>query len=278
MITKFNLTLFLIFIGFCVNAQQATPQVDGPKGLSVIPATVSFNLAQGQTGTAKVQIVNNLPTKKSFNIYIVDWMRDTTGAHIMAEAGTLPRSCAKWVTLDKKLVENLEPGQVQDLTVKLNVPDSVDAVKEMKWCLVVIESVKEKILAKDTKTITAGVQQEFRMGVHIYQTPPSVTEKGVKMLSFTKVPNEKTKYRITCKNTGNTQLDVKSYLELTNLKDPKNKIKVGPKKFPLFPDQKRIVDFSLPDTIKAGKYLIIAAVDGGGDLPLEASQATIELK
>ena len=235
-------------------------------------------MAQGQTGTAKVQIVNNLPTKKSFNIYIVDWMRDTTGAHIMAEAGTLPRSCAKWVTLDKKLVENLEPGQVQDLTVKLNVPDSVDAVKEMKWCLVVIESVKEKILAKDTKTITAGVQQEFRMGVHIYQTPPSVTEKGVKMLSFTKVPNEKTKYRITCKNTGNTQLDVKSYLELTNLKDPKNKIKVGPKKFPLFPDQKRIVDFSLPDTIKAGKYLIIAAVDGGGDLPLEASQATIELK
>ena len=119
MITKFNLTLFLIFIGFCVNAQQATPQVDGPKGLSVIPATVSFNLAQGQTGTAKVQIVNNLPTKKSFNIYIVDWMRDTTGAHIMAEAGTLPRSCAKWVTLDKKLVSYNLNGRLHLLSNKM---------------------------------------------------------------------------------------------------------------------------------------------------------------
>jgi hypothetical protein len=267
---------FLITAIVCrAQSADSANNTEIPTGLAVFPAIVYFHLNAGQAKVEKVTVVNNLQTTKSFRVYLDDFKRDSTGKHLIDTPGSFANiSCAKWLTVEPKTL-TLQKGQQAQISLTLHLPDSAGVDSAMKWCLLVVESVEEQLLSKKT---TAGVHQEVRMGVHVYQTPPDVNEKGVKMLSFTKVPDQKGLYKITCKNTGKVQLDnVKVFMELTKF-GSKKRIKVGPKTFPLFPDQYRIAKLTLPDTLSRGKYSVIGAVDGGSDVPLEAMQAIIEIK
>ena len=116
-----------------------------------------------------------------------------------------------------------------------------------------------------------------RVGVHIVQTPPNLTEKDLKMLSFSKIADSVNKFRITCKNTGKVQFDCKSYVELSFVATGE-KTTINKNTFPLFPNQTRYADFVLPDTLAKGKYTVVGVLDGGDDLPLQASELTIEIK
>jgi hypothetical protein len=243
-------------------------------GIAIDRATVDFNLNSGQTGTTKITVTNTTKSKVQMNVYLNDWLRDTVGAHTYLNPGTISHSCSKWISLDKTFLE-INPGQSMDVNIKMQVPDSLSATKEMKWSMLFIETVHEKP-APGTKGITTGVTIDMRYGIHIYQTPPNLSNKDLKMLSFGALPNSKNKYRMVCQNTGEMQLECQSYLELLSMSDGK-KTKVATRNFPLFPEQKRYVDFTLPDTLPKGKYTVTAVLDGGSDIPLEAAQVTIEI-
>lgn len=251
------------------------------KSIAVIPATVSFNLEAGQTGTQKIKVTNNLSEKKTFRLSLMDWDRDTTGGHVKMKAGTYSHSCANWVTLNKTGF-SLEPGQTEEVSIQLHIPDSANAVAEMKWTMLNCTTVEEKAFGPMAPNkMRAGLQQQMEFGIHIYQTPPNITNRSVKLISFSKIPEKPGHYKVVCQNTGATQLEAKCYIELSALaakSGDDKKIKVGPKKFPLFPGQRRVVDLELPEGLAKGKYTAIAAVDGGSDVPLEAAQGVIEVK
>jgi len=263
--------LFLIFATSYGYAQNG--------GIAVNPATVDFTLGAGQTAVAKLQISNTLSERKSFKIYFEDFYRDSLGRHIYQKAGTFAHSCANWITLDKPFVD-LQPNETATINIKMTVPDSPGATAEMKWTMMFLETISEMVapVPGDVKK-AAAISDQMRMGVHIYQTPPLMT-KEIKMLAFKSVPGEKGHYTIGCQNTGGTQMRVSAYLELSPLDGGENakKIKVGPKRFPIFPDQKRYVELILPNDVPKGKYTIVAALDAGSDVPLAASQAVIEVK
>lgn len=263
----------ILFLVFAANLSYAQG------GLSVNPATVEFTLGAGQTAIAKLQVSNTLKERKSFKIYIQDFYRDSLGRHVYQPAGTFIHSCANWVTLDKPFVD-LQPNESVTINIRMTVPDSPGAASEMKWCMLFLETVNEMVapIASDVKR-AAAISDQMRMGVHIYQTPP-LMNKEIKMLAFKSVPNEKGHYIIGCQNTGGTQMRVSAYLELSPLDggEDAKKIKVGPKRFPIFPDQKRYVELELPKDLAKGKYTIVAALDAGSDVPLAASQAVIEVK
>jgi len=254
-------------------------KVQIPAGLQVAPATVDFATGQGQTSVQKITVTNNLTYPVDLKCYFSDWLRDSVGGHVYMDAGAYRYSCARWMTIDKPLM-HLEPGKSEIVTVKVQMPDSADAVKNMTWTMLFIQTVKEQAFGPlASRQMRAGMNNQYRMGVHIYQTPPNVTRKAIKMLSFGK--GEKAgQYRFVCQNTGAKQLEVKGYLEISPVtaNSQEQKIKVGPKNFPLFPDQKRLVQMAIPETLAKGKYVITAAVDAGNDVPLEAAQGTIEIK
>ncbi len=261
-------TLFSFFLIINVNAQMP--------GLSVKPVRLFYTLLGGQSSSQTVYVLNNTDKPQQFRLYTEDWSRDSLGGHIYMPAGMCPQSCARWVSLNKEFLE-LKPGESTDLLVKLRVPDSTESVSEMKWTMLFIENTAEKIVPSKANGFATTINNIARVGVHIVQTPPTITEKDLKLLSFSKVNDAINRFRITCKNTGKIQFDCKSYLELSSVATGE-KTTVNKNTFPLFPNQTRYADFMLPDKLAKGKYTVVGVLDGGDDLPLQASELTVEIK
>ncbi len=287
---KFSLFLHFFIGVFLLSQTNAGAQKDtlslannpvsvkGSTGLSVKPAKIDFNLSKGEAAYQVIYITNEFNRTMQFKATVLDWMRDSTGAHIYADPGTFGRSCARWISFNKDVIE-VEPGKTGELLVRLVVPDSASAVSEMKWCLVMLESVTENKKLKPSDSSRAVVNMTMRLGIHILQTPQAfMTDKNIEMVSFTADKADPHNFKILCRNTGKTQLQCLTFLEVTSLQTGE-KIKLDPKKFPIFPDQKRYINFTLPNTLAKGKYTVTAVVDAGDDdVPLLASEAVIDLK
>ena len=222
-----------------------------------------------------MHLSNSSPKKVQFRLYLNDWLRDSVGGHLYADPNTLPHSCSRWVTLDKNFIE-LEPGKSTDVTVKLTLPDSATANEEMKWSMLFIETVEEQNNVAG-KGAQAAVKNLLRIGVHIYQTPPMLTEKAVKVFDLKPAPKADNTYQVLCQNTGKVMVECRSYIELASLADG-NKIKLDAVEFPMFPSQRRYVTFELPKDLPKGKYSALAVLDAGEDVSLEAVETEIEVK
>ncbi len=259
------LTICSVFISLSANAQN----------LGVYPTELNFSLTKGQSESQIVTMTNGSKKKVQFRLYLGDWLRDTLGEHNYYKPDTLKRSCSKWVSINKNFVE-LEPGQTQQVTVKLQAPDNDEAVKEMKWSMLFVETVEEKIAADAAKK-QATINNLLRIAIHIYQTPPTLTNRQVKVESFKRATDGSNTYRLECINVGNVMIQCKSYLELSSLSDGK-KTKMDPVEFPMFPEQRRYVVFRMPVNLSKGKYSALAVVDLGEDIPLEAMEGEVEIK
>jgi len=261
-------------------AQQSAPKDESgkPKKQTVLifPAKLSFKLDRGGSASKSVTIQNTTTSKFQLELVFVDWIRDTLGEHAYADPGTVKQSCAPWVTFDKPFVE-LSPGQSTNITVTMKVPDTEEAVSEMKWTMLVLRTVSEKKAPTKIGKVGASVDQSVGLGVHIYQTPPNITNREIKMLSFSEIPG-KNVYRVDCKNLGGVQLLTKFSLELSS-NETGAKTALEPRMIPLFPKQERYVDFELPSNLPKGKYTAIALIDAGeDDIPIEAAQKEIIIK
>lgn len=256
----------LVSVSVCLKAQN----------LGVHPTILEFKLAGGQTESQAIHLSNGQDKKVQFRLYLNDWLRDSLGGHQYFRADTLPQSCSRWISLDKNFVE-LEPGKATDVTVKLSLPDSATVSDQMKWSMLFIETVEEQNAA-ESKGTSAAVRNLLRIGVHVYQTPPTLTEKQIKVLDVAKFPGDTSNvYYVICQNTGKVMVDCRSYIELASLADGK-KIKLEAGEFPLFPGQKRYVPFEFPRNLAKGKYSALGVLDAGEDVSLEAVEKEIEIR
>lgn len=279
---KYLFTLALIsFFTSVASSQQLVNDTSAKKkeqGMTVLPAAVAFNLINGQSASKKITVTNRLPERNQYKVFIGDWERDSMGGHKYYPANTLPRSCARWVTVDKEIFE-LEPDSATTVTIRLQIPDSIEAIQQMKWAMVFVQLVNEEKPVTSEKDIVQQVVYNFRMGIHVYQTPSVLKHVLLKMVGFKPVVNMKDSivYQMTCVNEGSQQLRVKTSFEVTNLTTGE-KFKVTPKDFPMFPSQRRVVYYQLPKGIAPGKYSILATADGGDDMPLEAAQVEVNVE
>lgn len=267
----YTITAFFISLTFAF-AQSQVPV----GGVSVKPVRLFYTLMNGEASIQTVYVINNTPLNKQYKLYLQDWDRDTLGSHNYLPKGTYLHSCANWVSINKDFLE-VKAGESQEILVKLSIPDSLSAINEMKWTMLFIEDVEEKVVPSRDTGFRTMVQNITRIGVHIVQTPNSLKEKDVKLVSFEKRKNSTYEYRIVCENTGKIQFDCKCYIELSSIETGEKTV-IKKDLFPLFPKQVRFADFILPPTLAKGKYTIVAVVDGGDDIPLQASESTIEIK
>ncbi|MFM7710001.1 MAG: hypothetical protein ACKO5C_03725, partial [Ferruginibacter sp.] len=204
-----------------------------------------------------------------FTAYLNDWRRDTTGSHVFSDPGQDPRSCAMHVTIDKPFFE-LEPGERQEINITMQEPLDSARKLQMSWCKLFIETIKEKKLCGATGCKTTSANR-YRVGVHLYQTPPGVTEKEVRLLSIMSLSDSTKRYRLICQNTGSTQLQCSGYIELFSFQDD-SKLRLPSQEFPLFPEQMRYVDFTLPSQLVKGKYTLTGIIDAGEEVALLGGQ------
>lgn len=244
--------------------------------ISAQPINNYFTLKAGETQSVNILVSNKMPKKMQFNVYIGDWRRDSTGAHVYSEPGTEERSCAKWITVSPKFLE-VDSNSAGTVNVKLQIPDSADAVKEMKWAMVFIETIETAKAPENTKEMRSQIVPRTRFGIHVNQTPPSVKQQEIKMIGFTPMAGQKDKFRIIAQNTGEVEMLCKSYIELSSQEDGK-KYSVTQIQVPLFPEQKRYFDFQLPPDLPKGKYTMVGVVDPGNDLDIEAAQMMVTVE
>lgn len=263
------LNLFTILVCVLVSFHSSA------QNLGVHPTTLNFAVANGQSETQVINLSNGSPKKVQFRLYLNDWLRDSVGGHQYFRADTLPRSCAKWINLSSNFIE-LQPGQSTQLSVKIQLPDNAEETKKMRWAMLFVETVEEAN-SSNNKQAQATVRNLLRVGVHIYQTPPTATERAVKVIDLKPAPEMANTYQLSCQNTGDVMMECKSYLELASLKDG-SKTKLDPIEFPIFPEQKRLVTFELPKNLAKGKYSVLAVIDGGEDMSLEAIESEVEVK
>ncbi|MFM8806964.1 MAG: hypothetical protein ACKOD1_06325 [Sphingomonadales bacterium] len=188
------------FLWWSTGAQQKNEQL----GIEVKPVTLDFSVTPGSSAARKIFITNSLSEKTQFTVYVNDWRRDTIGSHVFNEPGKDPGSCALRVSVDRPFFE-LEPGERQELTVTLQEPIDSLGDLQMNWCMLFIETVKEKKLGAATGFKTT-IANRYRVGVHVYQTPPGVTDKEIRLLKIEPLANSTNRYRLICQNTGKTQL------------------------------------------------------------------------
>lgn len=267
---KIILIGLISYFGLSAYAQPNTEQL----GIEVKPVTLEYSVTPGSSMSRKVYVTNALSEKTQFTVYVSDWRRDTTGSHVFSEPGKDPRSCASYITIDKTFLE-LASGERGELNITLQEP--VDSIRneQMSWCMLFIETVKEKKIGGATSFKTT-IANRYRVGVHIYQTPPGVTEKEIRLLKIEPLATDRRGYRLTCQNTGATQLQCSGYIELFSIQDG-SKMRLPSQEFPLFPEQVRYLHFILPEQLAKGKYILTGIIDAGNDVALEAGQLTIDI-
>ncbi len=243
--------------------------------ISIQPSILDFHLGANVSQTQAVTITNLSDKKLVFEAYLADWLRDSTGGHHYFRPDTLSRSCATWVTLNKSVLE-LEPDQSAEVFVHLQTPADTSGLTEMKWAMLFLQTVGEQE-APVTAATETPVKEIIRVGVHIYETPPTVTRSGAKAVSFSPLASEKDAYELILKNTGGAMLHCKAYLKLTSVADG-TLYNTEKMEFPVFPDGVRRVKLTLPAKLPKGKYAALAVLDPGSGLPLQTVQEPVEVK
>jgi P pilus assembly chaperone PapD len=243
---------------------------------AIQPGTLSFNVEPGKTQTQVVRVANTSNKKIAFQAYLGDWIRDSTGGHAYYRPDTLKKSCAGWVTLSKNFIE-LQPSQVEELLVTLTGPNNPEAFKEMKWAMLFVQTVEEQETAQSKgKEVKTQIKESIRAGIHIYQTPPALTKSMAQAL-FLRPSKEKNTYEFGVFNMGDVMLQCKANMTLTNTKTGEE-YKLEKVEFPMFPEGKRVVKFTVPEKMPKGKYSALAVLDFGEDQELQAIEKTIDVK
>jgi P pilus assembly chaperone PapD len=257
----------LLLIMFCLFSQA--------QQFAIQPGTLSYNIERGKSQTQSVKISNASDKKISFQAYVGDWVRDSSGGHAYYRPDTLKRSCASWVTVSRNFVEVM-PGQTEEILVTLTGPSNEALYEQMKWAMLFVQTVTEQESSKADKGLKATIKETVRVGVHIYQTPSNLIKASAQALNL-RPAKDKNTYEFAVANTGEVQLQCKATLTLTNTSTGEE-IKLDRIEFPMFPEGKRVVRFAIPEKTPKGKYSALAILDIGEDKELQAIEKTIEIK
>lgn len=251
------------------------------KTIAISPATLYFNADRGESQTQKINIDNGLDSPFSFQVTLADFNRNENSEITYFKPGTTPYACAQWLTMSNNVIE-VPPHSSGSVDVTITVPDSASATEKSTWGMILLETVKQKVFQETHGDINANIERAYRVGVQVYQTPPTVLNKDMRMKDFLPMQSRGA-YRIICKNEGGVMLRCNAYIELVS-KQTGEKVKVYPKNegqhpFKVLPGQLRNIDFEVPASVPKGKYTAVAIVDANDDeVPLEAAQLEIELK
>lgn len=245
--------------------------------INVNPTILSFNTNAGGISTQIITITNLSDTKQAYQLTLGDWVRDSLGGHKYFLPGTIDRSCSKWITFDKSLVE-IEPQKSHDVRVTLTAPADPNLVDEMKWSMIFIQNVLEQT-GDETKgaKMKATIREVYRIGIHVYENPAVANKKEARAIALEPDAVQKDIYNFSLINTGKTMLECKARLLLTNLANGQE-VKLDEMEFPVFPGGKRIVKLQIPPTVPKGKYSMLAILEYDADMPLEAIEKSIEIK
>ena len=245
---------------------------------SVSPSRLYYKTNIGDYKVQEVSVTNTSTKPQSFSVSFGDFEPSgMQGKSTVMKQGESPNSCANWLSADPSYFE-IPPGQTQKVKVMLQVPGTPEADK-VKWAAMKIKLTKEKAAPQEggSESIGLGISETFQFVIHIFQTPPTVTQKQAEILEFKEITDAGTAERLIMlkvKNSGEAILDCASYLEITNLRSGQED-RLKPFAYTLLPGTVREVKFTLPASMDKGKYSMLGVVDYGSRESVQAAEMEI---
>lgn len=279
-----KLTLLGLLIAFGTKAaeevkvsqliKQSHTNEPAKAGVAVSPAHLHFTTTPGETSMAKVTINNDTDLPNKFKVSFCDFNMDGYGKSSFLPAGDGDHSLSKWVSVSPSFVD-LKPGEKQQLTLTLTVPEDEPGANKAAWSILLIEQAEERKTidpGRDNEKIAFGIIPTFAFGVFLYQNPPTVEVNKVDIVNFLfDMQEERNFLQIDVQNVGDGISYCTAYIELTNLGTGDSQ-KLLVKKFTIVPGLTREFKFKLPDHIDSGQYSAVGVLDFGSDEELQAAE------
>jgi hypothetical protein len=252
------------------------------QGIQVSPVKLFFNLNPNESKTQLVGVTNQSDKSKLFEVSLSDWYRDSLGDKIYASPGSLPSSCSEWISIRPSVLE-LKANEKKDIEVQMNRPASGNSdFNKAKSSMLFIKEIKEKESIQDPKIrMESRMIIEYRLGVHIYQSPLNNTLTNVdidqlKFLSSEKNPKDWGDIILKLNNNGSQISESVIKIILTNNING-DEVQLGPANISMMPETKRIVKINIPRSVPSGNYSVVTIVDSGVEYELKIAELEINL-
>ncbi len=251
------------------------------QNVSISPSRLYYKTSVGEYKVQEVTITNSSTRNQSFIISFGDFEASgVQGKSKFMKTGESENSCSQWLSADPSFFD-LDAGQSKKIKVLMQVPSTPEANK-VKWATMSVKLAKEKDgnEGSEKDAIGMGVTETFQFVIHIFQSPPTVTEKNAQIESFTEITSDKDSTRIVMlrvNNSGEAILDCVSYLEFTNLGNGQEE-RQKPFAYTLLPGASREIKFAISNSLTEGKYSVLGVVDYGSKENVQAAETEIEIK
>lgn len=274
----------LLFASMDVSAQIDSTAFDAlkdtmPRGVSVSPPTLRFNLAPGTAQSKSIKITNDTEVERTFQVKTQDYMADDINR--AAETSQVPEDykygLKKWLYVTPSLI-TLKPGEKANINVLLDVPQG-DEHAHAGWSIIIIEEVKERQELSTTNTgkeaMGMGIIPTMGFGVFVYQNPPNIQNNQIELAGFS-IDGTKTHINMRASNKGDGIGFCIYYIELLNLATGET-IKVPAQSATLLPGASREFSIDLPK-LPAGSYNALGVLDFGSKDYVETAEMDFSIQ
>lgn len=173
------------------------------------------------------------------------------------EFDTVNRSNGDWITVTPQRFQ-IEAGQVQDVTFRLDVPVGAEGVY---WGMIFVEGSP-----RPQEQAGATVLAIERFGVKVYETVPGTEDLVGRITQVRKTADNPLTFEIRFENMGNIQLRPTGMIDIIS-QNGETVRNIRIEEFPLLPGKVRILsgtDTTEPP-LTAGIYRVLVTIDYGGD-------------
>lgn len=238
-------------------------------GFGVVPSDIELQVKAGEEYEGFFDVNSSGEDTKRISIKVVDWQLSENGEALYDEAGTLPRSCAKWLRISPMEFE-LVGDATQRVLYSFTLPEDA---KGSYWVMLDVEGAPPLDSKKGGITVVGVIGMQF----FVTESENSIKDGEISNVTVIE-PKDNAPYKVAVEftNTGNAILRNEGRVEI---KDEEGKLvtKVPVKKFFIFPGAKRIMEVPLDKELSKGEYNALAILDFKGD-HLVAGEANFEVK
>lgn len=241
--------------------------------ISTSPTRLNYKVSPGGSATGLITVTNNADRRQTFTVDFGDFDASRAGKSKFLDKGVLPRSCADWLSATPGLFE-LDPGESQQIRVVMDVPQDSTALMA-RWAVAYIRLSEERQAQQEANDgLIVNLNQAYRFGVYIFQTPPNAVYAKGELIDFTQNEDQ---LILRLRNVGETFLKCASYAEFTNLQTGEIS-RLKPRNFTVLPASNRDVTFIIPKDYPPGKYSVLGVLDYGNRDEVAAAEIEIEIK
>ncbi|WP_430615277.1 fimbrial biogenesis chaperone [Flavobacterium sp. JP2137] len=254
---RFSTLLFVLLAHTAVFAQS---------GLSVSPPRNYFTVAAGQSESKKVLVSNpSKTTRLDLAVSLNDWNYDKMGNNVIQDAGTLPNSCANWISIAPQTSFSIAPGETHELEIIVSPPAEVTDNLPVHTAMMYITQINPEDAVNEHG---ANIKVSVRTGIKIYQRYPVARLAEIDIANFSYAKDQ---LLLEFNNIGNVWAEGSIEGELIHQETGK-KTPLSNLAFYSMPGDQRKTPIPLPEDLSKGKYIATVILNYGESATIKMAE------